>query len=191
MKLGIIIGSTRQGRTTDRVATWLAKQAGLLPDTTVETLDLRDYPLAFFDEAVSPQYNPERAPQGFAKQWLDKLKELDAFVIVTPEYNRSVPAVLKNALDYIAYEVAQKPIAIVTHGSNNGAQAVAHLRSIIPGVLAVSVPTVTFVGMASTNFDEEGTLDATVAANPYGPATTVTKMLNELKWYSDALAAAR
>ncbi len=191
MKLGIIIGSTRQGRSSDRAAQWLANQAAELDDTETEILDLRDYPLPFFDEAISPRYNPNRALTGIAKEWLDKLGELDAFVIVTPEYNRSIPGVLKNALDYVAHELSKKPVAILAHGSNNGAQAVTALRNVTAGVLAVSVPTVTYIGMAGSAFDENGTLSPEIAANPYGPATTVTSMLTELKWYSDALTPTR
>lgn len=191
MKLGIIIGSTRQGRVTDRVGTWVAAEAAKLPDTKVAVLDLRDYPLPFFDEAISPQYNPERTVDGVVKRWLDTLQELDAFVVVTPEYNRSIPAVLKNALDYVAYELAKKPVAIVAHGSNNGAQSVSALRSIIPGALAISIPAVTYIAHAGHAFDEQGTLAPEVAANPYGPAAAITKTLEELKWFSDALAEGR
>lgn len=192
MKLQIIIGSTREGRVSDRIAAWVAAEARRLPDTQVETVDLRDYPMPLFDEAISPQYNPTRTPKPEVKLWLDKIAEADAYVLVTPEYNRSTSAVLKNALDYVDFQFAHKPVAIVAHGSTGGAQAVAQLRGILPGVLAVSVPQATFfLGRASEAIDETGEMQAEMKQNPYGPHAALTRMLEETKWYSDALAAAR
>lgn len=191
MKLGIIIGSTREGRSTDRAAKWATTIASTLENVEVTTLDLRDYDLPFFNEAISPQYNPDRKPEGVAKQWLDALAAQDAFIIVTPEYNRSIPAVLKNAVDYIAYELDRKPVGIIAHGSANGAQAVSHLRGIIPGALGVSVPRAVFVPMAGTAFDENGVLNADLAANPYGPAGALQAMLADLADYAKAFSTIR
>jgi len=191
MKLGIIIGSTREGRSTDRAAKWATTIASTLENVEVTTLDLRDYDLPFFNEAISPQFNPDRKPEGVVKQWLDALAEQDAFIVVTPEYNRSIPAVLKNALDHVAYELDRKPVGIIAHGSANGAQAVSHLRGILPGVLAVSVPRAVFVPMAGTAFDENGVLNADIAANPYGPAGALQVMLADLVDYATALATIR
>ncbi len=145
MKLGIIIGSTRQGRSTDRPAKWALAAAQQLDDVEVELLDLADYPLPFFDEAISPQYNPERKTTGVVKAWLDKLAEMDALIVVTPEYNRTLPAVVKNAFDYVAYELERKPIGIIAHGSTGGAQAVHTLRSVAAGTLAVTVPRTVYI----------------------------------------------
>jgi len=158
MKLGIIIGSTRQGRVSDRLAKWVQKEATTNPDLEVTMLDLRDYEMPFFDEEISPQYNSNRQTTGVVKDWLDAVADQDAYVFVTPEYNRSFSAVLKNALDYVAYEMKGKPVGIATHGSANGAQAVTQLRGVIPGVLAISAPT--FVGIPYAemlDFSEDGT----------------------------------
>lgn len=192
MKLQVIIGSTRPGRVSDRIAKWVEDEAKNLPNTKVEILDLTDFELPFLDEPISPQYNPERKPNEKAKKWLDKLAEGDAYVLITPEYNRSYSAVLKNALDYVDFQFKQKPVAIVAHGSTGGAQAVAHLRGVLPGLLAVTVPSATFiVGRAGEMMDEAGKLDEEIQKNPYGPQAALKKTLEEIKWYSDALAAAR
>lgn len=192
MKLGIIIGSTREGRATDRAATWVAAAASKLESVEVEVLDLREYDLPFFNEAISPQYNPDRKPEGVVKQWLDKLAEKDAFIVVTPEYNRTLPAVLKNAFDYVAYELEKKPIALVAHGSTGGAQAVHTLRAVTAGTLAVSVPRAVYIPtMAGMAFDEAGNLSADLAANPYGPNSALQVTLADLLWYASALATAR
>src|ERR1700691_4341278 len=120
MKLQVIIGSTRPTRVSDRLAKWVALTAKDLPDTTVEVLDLKEYPMPFLEELISPQFNPDRKPDPVVKKWLSKLDEADAYVLVTPEYNRSYSAVLKNALDYIDYQFAKKPVALVAHGTTGG-----------------------------------------------------------------------
>ena len=192
MKLQVIVGSTRPGRVSHRVANWVAKEAKNLPDTEVEVVDLIDYPMPLLDEAISPQYNPDRKPNEPAAKWLKKTGEADAFVLVTPEYNRSYSAVLKNALDYIDFQFAKKPVALVAHGSTGGAQAVAHLRGVLPGLLAVTVPKATFlVGRAGDILTEHDDLDDEMKSNPYGPQGALKGMLADTKWYSDALAAAR
>lgn len=191
MKIQVIIGSTRPGRVSERIARWVAneaKPAGI----EVELVDLADYPMPFFDEAISPQYNPARTPGDAVKRWLDKLAEADGYVLVTPEYNRSYPAVLKNALDYVDFQLARKPVALVAHGSTGGAQAVAHLRGVLPGLLAVTVPKATFItGRAGELIDESGKLNAEAQAHPYGPTAALKATLADLQWYAAALAAAR
>lgn len=192
MKLQVIVGTTRPGRVTDRAAAWVAHTAKELPDTTVEIVDLADYPMPFLDEAISPQYNPNRKPNPETAKWLKKLDEADAFVIVTPEYNRSMPGVLKNALDYLDFQFAKKPVALVAHGSTGGAQAVANLRIALPGLKAAITPSATFLnGRVGEMMDENGVLKDEIKNNPYGPQAALMGTLEELKWYSDALSAAR
>ena len=192
MKLQVIVGATRPGRVTDTVAAWVANTAKELPDTTIEIVDLADYPMPLFDEPVSPQYNPDRKPSPEVGKWLTKLNEGDAFILVTPEYNRSTSGVLKNALDYLDFQFAKKPVAIVAHGSTGGAQAVATLRIMLPGLKAAVTPTATFlIGRANDLLDEAGVLREEVKKNPYGPHTALMATLEEIKWYSDALSAAR
>lgn len=193
MKVQIIVGSTRPGRVTDKVAEWTAAAARDIEGTTVEIVDLADHVLPLFDEPASPQYNPARTPSEPVKKFLDKLSEADAYVIVTPEYNRSVSGVLKNAIDYIDFQLLQKPVALVGHGTTGGAQAVDNLRSIIPQLKAVSTPSAVYVmGHATASMNEDGELtDEDIKNNPYGPQAALHNALNELKWYSDALTAAR
>jgi NAD(P)H-dependent FMN reductase len=193
MKLQVIIGSTRPGRASDRAAKWVVAEAKKqLSDSEVELVDLLDYKLPFLDEAASPQYNPNRQPDPEVKKWLEKLAQADAYVLVTPEYNRSTSGALKNALDLIAFEIAKKPVAIVAHGSTGGAQALAHLRGILPGLRTFAIPAPVFIiGRVGELFDEDGQPSEAITGNPYGPQTLLKTALEELKWYSDALAAAR
>jgi NAD(P)H-dependent FMN reductase len=185
-KIAVIIGATREGRITDRLAKWVAEEATKVAET--ETLDLRDYPMPFYEEAISARYNPERQPVPAIAKWVNKLAEFDGFVIVTPEYNRSMSGVLKNAIDVVAHEIDDKPVALVGHGSSGGAQAIATLRMALPGIGAVTLPQALFftdhVGEA---IDEEGALKTELADNPYGPQANLKTQVETLVKYADAL----
>jgi NAD(P)H-dependent FMN reductase len=192
MKLGIVIGSVREGRVTDRLAKWVASQAKTIEGVEPIIIDLKDMLMPLFDEALSPQYNQNRQPKNEIKIWLDAISDCDAVALVTPEYNRSLSAALKNALDYLDFQLKRKPVLLVAHGSTGGAQAVSHLRAILPGVLAVTVPpAVMVVGSVGSMFDEEGNISDDLKANPYGPQAALINALKELKWYSDTLALGR
>ncbi|HEX7633210.1 MAG TPA: NAD(P)H-dependent oxidoreductase [Candidatus Saccharimonadales bacterium] len=191
MKLQIIVGSIRPDRASDRVAKWVTSEAQKIEGAEVEVVDLKDYALPLFDEDASPQYNPNRKPEGAVKKWLDKLAEAEAYIIVSPEYNRSIPGPMKNALDYIDFQLVKKPVALVTHGSVGGAFALANYRVALPQLMAIVVPEPTMITGAAGLIEETGVLDAEVAANPYGPAGALTNTLASLKWLHDALAPAR
>ena len=192
MKVQIIIGSTRPGRVSKKVAYWVANELKEIKDVNAEMVDLADYNLPMLDEPISPQYNPSRKPNAIAQKFLNKISEADAYILVTPEYNRSTSAVLKNALDYIDFQFAKKPVALVAHGSTGGAQAVSHLRGILPALKAVTTPSATYlIGGVASAINDDGVMSEDVASQPYGPKTSLQAALQELKWYSDALAAAR
>ena len=188
-KIAVVVGSTREGRITDRLAKWVAVEMGKAAE--VETLDLRHYPMPFFDEG-SPRYNPERKPDPQTKKWLDAVGQFDGYVFVTPEYNRSIPAVLKNAIDVLDFQIDRKPVALVGHGSSGGAQAIANLRMALPGVGAVTVPqALFFTDRVGEAIDEKGVLDAELEAKPYGHHTNLKTLAETLVWYADALRTAR
>ena len=190
--IGIIVGTTRQGRITDKLAKWVAVQAAKNAGTEVEVVDLVDYPLPFFDEQIPPRYNPARETTPEVQKWLDKVAELDGYVIVTAEYNRSVPGVLKNALDNLGNEMVDKPIAIVAHGSTGGAQAVASLRITLPGNGAVTVPNALFfTDRVSEAIDDAGIISAELQDGPYSPQASLDTALASLVWYTDTLKAAK
>jgi NAD(P)H-dependent FMN reductase len=189
-KIAIIVGSIREGRVTDKLAKWVAEEVGKVSE--VEVLDLRDYPLPLFNESVPPRYNPDRKPGTEVKKWLDKMAEFDGYVIVTPEYNRSFPGTLKNALDTLGNEVADKPVGLVGHGSVGGAQAIASLRITLPGNGLIALPNALFftdgVGDA---IDSEGMLKAELQDTPYGPQAQLTGLVASLVKYAEALKAVR
>jgi NAD(P)H-dependent FMN reductase len=193
MKLAVIIGATRTGRKTIQQAKWVALGAEELPNCQVEVVDLHDYPMPFFDEPVSPRYNPNRTVESGVQKWLDKLAEFDAYIFVTPEYNHSITGVLKNALDYVDYQFVHKPAAVISHGTAGGARAQVALKEILSESKLVLVPTspaLAVVGM-SEMIGEDGVMNAEAKSNPYGPQAGLDDLLKDLQWYSDALGAAR
>ncbi len=191
MKLAVIVGSTRQNRLTLKQAKWVQAEAEKMDDVEVKLLDLQDFPMPFLDEPISPRYNPDRKIDDQVKPWLEAMAEQDAFVFVTPEYNHSIPGVLKNAIDYLTSELNHKPATVVSHGTVGGARATVQLKEILSESRAVVIPQqVAFLGL-SEGVDDDGKLSDTLAANPYGPAAALKTALTELKWYSDALAKAR
>ena len=184
--IGIIISTTREGRFGERAARWVAELAAGRSDISTEIVDLRDYPLPFFESEASPRFVPIDTPQ--AKKWSNKLAELDGYVFVTAEYNHSISGVLKNALDFVFAEPARKPAAFVGYGAVGGARAVEHLRhivvelSMVPLNRAVHINMEPFLGMMRDGKD--------FADYPY-LAPTVETMLEELTWYAQTLKAGR
>ncbi len=128
-KIKILAGSSRPGRFNIQPATWIYNIAKEQEGIEVELVDLQELALPFLDEAVPPsmgQYANEHTTA-----WSQKIGEADGFIFVTPEYNHSYSAVLKNAIDYLFKEWNYKPVSFVSYGSlAGGSRAVEHLRGI-------------------------------------------------------------
>ncbi len=190
MKIQVIIGSTRPTRITERLAKWVAAEAGKREDMDVELVDLADYNMPMFDEPVSPRYNPKRSINEPAQRFLAKIAEADGYVVATPEYNHSIPAVLKNAFDYLDFQVVKKPFMIVSHGTVGGARAAEHLKQIIIEAKGAVVPEAIAMHGASELLDEAGNYVGSTA-NPYGADKMVVSILGELAWWTTTLKAGR
>jgi NAD(P)H-dependent FMN reductase len=129
VKIGIIIGSTRPGRLGEAVAKWVYGLAKDGTDAEFELVDIKEYDLPLLDEpapAASRQYTKEHT-----KKWSAKIDGLDGFIFVTPEYNHSTSAALKNALDYLFVEWNNKAAGFVSYGAIGGARAVESLRPVM------------------------------------------------------------
>jgi NAD(P)H-dependent FMN reductase len=185
-KIGIILSTTREGRFGDTVAAWIEAIARRSDALAFEIVDLRDYPLPFFDEPRSPAYQASERPE--VRRWSQKMAELDGYLFVTAEYNRSVPAVLKNALDYIYPEGNRKPAAFVGYGSVGGARAVEHLRLIAveqqmaPSRFGVHIAMEPFLAVMQGQKRLEDFDDLNASA---------TAMLDDLAWWARVLKRAR
>jgi len=130
LNLKVILGSTRQGRFSDKPARWIAELLKKKEGVSVELLDLRDYPMPFFNEAETPNYKKQPYTDPSVMKWTAKIAEADGFVVIAPEYNHGYPAVLKNALDYIGAEWRDKAVSFVSYGSAMGARSVEQLREV-------------------------------------------------------------
>lgn len=185
-RIGIIVGTTRQGRFADNPTRWLAEIANRREDAEFEVIDLRDYPMPFFEEVASPLFVP---PQNeVARKWGEKIGGLDGFIFVTAEYNHSISGVLKNALDYAYKQYNRKAASFVAYGGSGGARAVEHLRGVLAELQVATLKYPVHIGMNEMlGIMREG---KTMADYPYLVDTART-MLDELVWWTKALKQAR
>lgn len=186
-KIAVIIGSVRPNRFGAKPAQWIFDHAKQTGEFDVELVDLADYPLPLFDAPASDMWMP--TPNLVAAKWQAKLNEFDGFIIVTAEYNRSVPGALKNAIDWAYKPFMKKAVAYVAYGSVGGARAVEHLRTVMVELQAVSVRHGIHIGgsefaavfMGQKTWDEtKGQFDA-----------FVPDLLTNLAWWTNATKAAR
>ncbi|WP_059050199.1 NADPH-dependent FMN reductase [Paenibacillus senegalimassiliensis] len=130
LNIGIILGSTREGRVSPQVGEWVKQHADARGDANYEIIDIADYKLPLLGEADASEQ---------AAAWNAKLNSLDGFVFVVQEYNHSISAALKNALDYAREAWNNKSAGIVSYGSVGGARAAEHLRGILGELLVADV----------------------------------------------------
>lgn len=128
VNIKVIAGSTRDGRFSDKAAKWISEEIIKYEEVSVEILDLRDYKMPFFDQAISPKFKQEPYENEAVARFTRKIDKADAFIIVTPEYNHGTSAVLKNAMDWVYHEWNNKPVGFVSYGAVGGARAIEQLR---------------------------------------------------------------
>ena len=129
LKIGIIVGSTRPGRNSINVAKWVDGIAQNRSDAQYELIDIADYDLPLLDEPIPASAGVYSKPHTL--KWAEKIAEMDGFIFVTPEYNHSIPAALKNAIDFVYGEWNNKAAGFVSYGSAMGVRSVEHLRQIM------------------------------------------------------------
>ncbi|WP_408897452.1 NADPH-dependent FMN reductase [Nocardioides sp. R1-1] len=136
LRIAIIVGSTRPGRRGGDVAAWVHEAARRRTDAHYEVVDLADHPLPHLDAELPPIMGSYAAPH--TRDWAATIAGYDGFVVVTPEYNHSIPGVLKNAIDHLYAEWNHKVAGVVSYGADGGARASTHLRQVF-GELKVPV----------------------------------------------------
>jgi NAD(P)H-dependent FMN reductase len=181
VKVAVIVGSTRVGRFAPTVASWFAGEASGRDDVTVTVVDLADVELPMTLDASGA------ATATAIAALRARLAGADAFVVVTPEYNHSYPAPLKNAIDWCYDEWQAKPVAFVSYGGvSGGLRAVEHLRAVFAEMHATTVrDTVSFHG-SRARFDADG-----VPLDREGCSAAAQVMLDRLVWWGRALSEAR
>jgi NAD(P)H-dependent FMN reductase len=178
LQLAIIIGSTREGRWGDKVAHWFAGEARRRPDLLVDVIDLAEVDIP----AVLPmRHTPD------VQVYAERIDRADAFVVVTPEYNHSYPASLKQAIDVLNAPWRRKPVAFVSYGGlSGGLRAVEHLRQVFAELHATTIRETVILHRHPLLFDDSGAL-----VESSGPAEATKVMLDDLVWWASALRTAR
>jgi NAD(P)H-dependent FMN reductase len=190
-RLKIIVGTTRPTRAADRVAPWVASVAAAHGSFDVEVLDLRDWPLPFFSEHFGTlgDINDPTYSEPIVKAWNRTIKDADAYIVVTGEYNHSIPGALKNAIDSVWASNAfrNKPVAVVGYsaGIGGGIRAIEHLAQIVVETEAVPLRNTVVIPFVNDAFDDAG--------RPASPMTNAALdvLLDDLAWWSTALEQAR
>jgi len=188
-KIAVIVGSTRPTRFADKPAEWIVKQAAARGDLDVEILDLRDFKLPFFDEMASNMWMPSKNPE--AVRWQQAVARFDGYIFVVAEYNHSITAALKNALDQAYTEWNRKPFTAIGYGGTGAARAIEHLRGIAVELQMVSTHAAVHIGGTDfmTVFPMGGNQPIeTIEKNLLAHAKTA---LDELVWWAKATMAAK
>ncbi len=188
MVISVIVGSIRQSRFSGKPAQWIFQHLKKR-DIDARLLDLRDFPMPFFDHAVPPAM-PGRAPyeNEIVKKWTAAIEASDGFIFVAPEYNYGPPAVLKNAIDWVYPEWNRKAAAFVSFGSAGGARSVQQLREtaievqLAPIRSSVHIPVATLMAHFHGGDVDNG------LAELEAPAKV---MIDDLLWWTTALKTAR
>jgi NAD(P)H-dependent FMN reductase len=150
-RIAIVIGSTRNGRRSAAVGQWVAQHADKRDDAEFAILDLAEFDLPMFAEATPPSLG-KRPSDPRVRQWAAEVAAFDGFVFVTPEYNHSIPGVLKNAIDHLYLPWHHKAAGFVSYGSAGGVRAVEQLRLILAEVKVATVRSQVFLSLF-TDFD--------------------------------------
>ncbi len=185
-RIAIILSTTRAARFGHKAGQWVYDIAAQRDDMEVEQIDLRDYPLPFFDEVATNAWVPTQNAEGV--RWQNKVGQYDGYVFVSAEYNHGVPAVLKNALDYAYPEWNRKAAAFFGYGGVGGARAIEQLRLIC--VELQMAPMRTGVHLAGADFMAALREGKPIAEFAY-LKPTADAMLDELVWWTNALKTAR
>ncbi len=186
--ISVIVGSTRQGRFSEKPARWIFQHLKNR-DVDARLLDLRDFPMPFFDQAMPPAM-PGRPPyeNEVVKKWTAAIGASDGFIFVTPEYNYGPPAVLKNAIDWVYPEWHRKAAAFVSFGGVGGARSVQQLREtaielqLAPIRSSVHIPVATLMAHFQGGDVDKGLAELEAHAKA---------MLDDLLWWTTALKTAR
>jgi len=187
--ISVIVGSTREGRFSEKPAHWILRHLKKRDGIDARLLDLRDFPMPFFDQPVTPA-TPSRPAfeHEVVQRWTAAIAQSDGFVVVTPEYNYGPAAVLKNAIDWVYPEWNRKAVWLrelwLRHGRTQGAAAPRNgdRASAAPIRSSVHIPVATLWAHYRGGDVEAG------LAELEAPAKV---MIDDLLWWTAALKAAR
>ncbi len=177
LNIGIILGSTREGRLSPQVGNWVKELADKRGDANYTIIDIADYKLPLLGE--------KDGDASGAAAWSEAIAAQDGFVFITQEYNHSIAASLKNALDHLRVEWNNKAAGIVSYGSVGGARAAEHLRGILGELLIADVRVHPALSLF-TDFENGAVLKAAPVQ-----ADSVNQMLDQVIPWAGALKTIR
>ncbi|MFF8829460.1 NADPH-dependent FMN reductase [Streptomyces sp. NPDC015131] len=184
LNLAVVVGSNREGRFGPVIADWFLANAARHNDFAVDVIDLAD-PAHDLPTALSR--DPAPAVRDRLAGISPRLAAADAFVVITPEYNHSFPASIKNLIDWHYGEWQAKPVGFVSYGGmSGGLRAVEQLRQVFAEMHAVTVRDTVSFHNAFGHFGEDGRHQ-----DPTGPDTAAKTMLDQLSWWAHALRDAK
>lgn len=185
LDLALIYGSVRSDRAGIRVVRYLERAFGARGHA-VTTVDPAEYPVPLLDKMY------KEYPKGSAPQVLQTLAEIyrgaDAFVIVTGEYNHTMPPALMNLLDHFLEEYFWRPSAIACYsaGAFGGVRAAMQLRAPLCELGMPSIPSLFPVPRVQAAFSEDG-----VPTDAEAVGRRFNRFAAELEWYAEALRQKR
>ena len=187
--ISVIVGSTRKGRFSEKPAHWILQHLKKRDDVDARLLDLRDYPMPFFDQQVTPA-TPGRPAfeHEVVRKWTSAIAQSDGFVFVTPEYNYGPSAVLKNAIDWVYPEWHRKAACFVSYGSAMGARSVQQLRQNVVELQLAPIRSSVHSPVATLWAHYQG---GDVEAGLAELAAPAEAMIDDLLWWTAALKTAR
>jgi len=184
MNIAVLYGSARRSRQGIKAARFIVRKLEER-DHEVSLVDSQEYALPMLDKMYK-EYDTGDAPAPMEKI-AEILRSADGFVLVSAEYNHSIPAALKNLLDHFQSEYLYKPSAIVTYsaGPFGGVRALINLRAILAELGTPSIPSAFPVSQVQSAFDDDGN----AVDDAYNER--VVRFLDEFEWYGNALQQAR
>jgi NAD(P)H-dependent FMN reductase len=187
--ISVIVGSTREGRFSEKPARWILPHLKQRAGVDARLLDLRDFPMPFFDQPLTPAM-PGRAAfeHEIVQKWTTAIGESDGFIFVTPEYNYGTSAVLKNAIDWVYPEWHRKAACFVSYGSAAGVRAVQQLRETMIELQIAPIRSSIHIPVATLWAHYQG---GDVEAGLAQLAAPAEAMIDDLLWWTETLKGAR
>lgn len=152
--IGVIVGSTRPGRIGPSITKWILQSVTARDNLQFEVIDLKEWDLPLLNEPEMPA--TELYANEKTRQWSEKIKSKDGFIFVTPQYNWGYPAALKNAVDYLMKEWANKPAVIASYAYRGGGKAADQFRQVTMGLRLKTVETMPAINLVKNMFNEDG-----------------------------------
>lgn len=184
-KIGIVLGSVREGRRGDQVARWVLQRAEQRTDAEFEPLDLRDYRLPILTSPVPAMAAQGRYDDESTRAFSTAVADCDGYVFVTSEHNMGIPGALKNALDHLYVEWNDKAAAFVSYGVDGGVRAGEQLK-LVCAALQMAVVAAPVILPIATEFAGRATFQPGQAA-----LASLDRMLDRVVAWTVAMSTLR